>query len=79
MTKYRLKQSSDLTKRFEELCKKAKELNISISWIYSNSMPTWVKDEKTGREYELRDSDNNEIISEFPPTFEYKMIIDTER
>jgi len=73
---YRLKDSHDFVKRFEELCKKADELGIDITWNYSNVMPTWVKDTRNNKEYQLRDSDSNEIGYQFPPTFEYKLVFE---
>jgi len=78
MANYRLKDSHEFSKRFEELCIKANELGIDIQWNYSNVMPTWVKDTKTGKEYQLKDVDSNEHIHEFPPTFEYKLVFEDE-
>lgn len=75
---YRLKESHEFSKRFEELCAKANELGIGIQWNYSNVMPTWVTDTQNNKEYQLKDADSSENCSEFPPTFEYKLVFEVE-
>lgn len=79
MSTYKLKEDSDFFKRFQELCQKAEELEIDISWAYSNTIPTWVKDKKTGIEYQLKNSDDNEFVYEFPPSLEFKLTITSNK
>lgn len=78
MKQYRLKEEHEFSKRFEELCAKANELGIDIQWNYSNVIPTWVKDTKNNKEYQLKYTDGGETVSEFPPTFEYKLVFEQE-
>jgi len=73
MSKFRLKESHEFSKRFEELCKKADELGIHIEWVYSNVYPTRVTDTINNKEYELKDNDSGEICYQFPPNLEYKL------
>ena len=78
MARYKLKADSEFTKRFDELCSKAEELGIDISWPYSNTQPTVVTDLKNQESYELRDVDNSEFLNSFPPMYEYKLTFDEE-
>jgi len=73
MTRFRLLPEDGFQQRFEQLCEKANELGISITWSYSNVVPTIVTDTRTNKEYQLRDQDSSEHGYEFPPTLEYKL------
>ena len=74
MSKFRLNDNHEFSKRFSELCQKADELGIDIEFPYSNTSPTVIRDQKNEKDYYLVDIDSNEAVSTFPPYLDYKII-----
>lgn len=68
--RYRLKDDHPLKKRLDELCEKAEELQIYITFFGNRTL---ICDLQTNKIYDLEDLDSGECIMEFPPKLEYKL------
>lgn len=75
MTIYRLKDTHPAMKAYNELCSKANKLGVQILFPYVQDK-VWLS--YKGKEYEIRDNDNNRAITEFPPYFKDKIIYEKE-
>lgn len=71
----RLKEHHPVMQKVLKLYDRAEELGLKIYW---SGQQVWVKDQdQPNTKFYLEDIDNSSIwISEFPPTFEFKMIFD---
>ena len=69
MPRIRLTSEHPTVKAFEELCKKADEAGIVVSFYGHRTII-----EHNGEEYDLVEQEAGEVIIQFPPMFETKLI-----
>ena len=75
MTYFRLKDTHPVKEKFDKLCELADELGIKITW---SNYSTEISVDGFKETFELRDMDSGEVVYEFPPCMEYKLIVDKE-
>lgn len=71
MARFRLTENHPTYKKFSQLCAKAEELGLSLQFYHNRCVLTdaEVKD----KDFLITEVDDGQDISEFPPTFEYKL------
>lgn len=76
MASFRLKEEHPLSQKLEKVFALMEELDIRID-VMGNQ--TIVTDNETGTKASIRDLEAyNNDITDFPPAFEYKLIIDKD-